>query len=56
MPIEIFIAISKAFIKKYCDKNHNLSSQLMADVCEALIPICDRCEKGEYYIKPGHND
>ena len=50
MPVKLYLTIIKVFLEFY--KVRKLSSRLCEDVNRALLPICEKIEKGEYdYVK-----
>lgn len=46
MPVKLYLQIMKCFTDYY--KEYKFSSNLCVDLTQALGPICDKLEKGEY--------
>ena len=49
MPVQLYLQIMKVFTNFY--KTKKLSARLCCDVTNALIPICEKIDQGEYDIK-----
>lgn len=50
MPVELYLKVMKVFTDYY--KSHKkISARLCCDVTNALIPICEKIDQGEYDIK-----